>query len=87
MFVKNKRLWVSNYMKEILAQRLRECRAKFDYTQIQAATYSDITERAYANYELAKQMPKLDILIRIADAYKVSVDYLVGRTDNPHVNR
>ena len=86
MFVKNERLWVSNIMRIILAQRLRDCRAKFNYTQIQAATYSDITERAYANYELAKQMPKLDILIRIADVYKVSLDYLVGRTDNPSVN-
>ena len=53
------------------------------YTQIQAATYADITEMAYGNYERAKQMPKLDILMRIADVYKVSVDYLVGRTDIP----
>lgn len=53
------------------------------YTQIQAATYADITEMAYGNYERGKQMPKLDILIRIADVYKVSLDYLVGRTDIP----
>ncbi len=77
---------VLSIMKEILAQRLRDCRAKAGYTQIQAATYSDITERAYANYELAKKMPKLDILIRIAEVYKVSLDYLTGRTDNPDIN-
>lgn len=70
-------------MQNILAQRLRECREKYGYTQIQAATYSDITEMAYGNYERAKQMPKLDILIRIADVYNVSLDYLVGRTDDP----
>lgn len=74
-------------MRKILAQRLRECREKAEYTQFQVAIYSDITETAYSNYERAKQMPKLDILIRIADVYKVSVDYLVGRTDNPKVNR
>lgn len=28
-------------------------------------------------------MPKLDILMRIADVYKVSLDYLTGRTDDP----
>ncbi len=28
-------------------------------------------------------MPKLDILVRIADMYKVSLDYLAGRTDDP----
>lgn len=49
-------------MREILAQRLRECRAKKGYAQIQAATYADLAERAYANYELTKRMPKLDIL-------------------------
>ena len=80
-------MWVLGIMKDILAQRLRECRDKFRYTQIQAATYSDITERAYANYELGKQMPRLDILIRIANVYKVSIDYLVGRTDNPDMNK
>jgi len=70
-------------MKEILGRRLRECRIKFGYTQIQAAIYSDITEKAYSNYELGKQMPRLDILVRIADMYKVSLDYLAGRTDDP----
>lgn len=71
------------FMQNILAQRLRECRKKFGYTQIQAAIYADITEAAYNNYERAKKMPKLDILVRIADVYKVSLDYLVGRTDVP----
>lgn len=79
-------MWVLNSMREILAQRLRDCRAECGYTRIQAATYADITERAYANYELAKQMPRLDILVRIADVYKVSVDYLVGRTENRRIH-
>ena len=72
-------------MQNILAQRLRECRKKSGYTQIEAAIYADITEMACGNYERAKQMPKLDILIRIADVYKVSLDYLVGRTDIPEM--
>jgi len=70
-------------MKEIVAKRLRTCRDKFGYTQMQAAVYSDITETAYENYERAKQLPRLDILVRIADMYQVSLDYLTGRTDDP----
>lgn len=70
-------------MKETVAKRLRICREKFGYTQMQAAIYSDITETAYENYERAKQLPRLDILVRIADMYKVSLDYLAGRTDDP----
>ena len=65
-------------MKEIIARRLRECRRKSGYTQMQAAVYADITETAYTNYERAKQIPRLDILVRIADMYQVSLDYLVG---------
>lgn len=70
-------------MKEIIAKRLRECRRKAGYTQMQAAVYSDITETAYTNYERATQLPRLDILVRIADLYQVSLDYLAGRTDDP----
>lgn len=68
-------------MQDVLAQRLKECRKKLGYTQIQAAIYADITEAAYNNYERAKKMPRLDILMRIADMYQVSLDYLTGRTD------
>lgn len=74
---------VGEHMKEIVAKRLRACRDKFGYTQMQAAIYSDITETAYENYERAKQLPRLDILVRIADMYHVSLDYLAGRTDDP----
>ena len=68
-------------MKEILAQRLKEGRKVKGLTQMQAATYCDITEKAYQNYELMTREPKLEILIRIADLFDVSLDYLTGRTE------
>ncbi len=68
-------------MREILARRLKECRKEKGYTQGQVAIYCDITEKAYQNYELMTREPKLEILVRIADLYGVSLDYLVGRTD------
>ncbi len=68
-------------MKEILAKRLKECRKAKGLTQMQVATYCDITEKAYQNYELMTREPKLEILVRIADLYQVSLDYLTGRTD------
>ncbi len=67
-------------MKEILSRRLRECRKSKGYTQGQVAIYCDITEKAYQNYELMTRVPKIDILIKIADLYGVSLDYLVGRS-------
>ena len=68
-------------MKEILAKRLKECRKARGLTQMQVATYCDITEKAYQNYELMTREPKLEILVRIADLYQVSLDYLTGRTE------
>lgn len=68
-------------MRKILAERLRECRKEKKYTQGQVAIYCDITEKAYQNYELMTREPKLEILVKIADLYGVTLDYLVGRTD------
>ena len=74
-------------MKNILSKRLRQCRKESKLTQRDAATYADITEKAYQNYELATRQPKIEILMRIADVFQVSIDYLVGRTDNKSVNK
>lgn len=68
-------------MREILAQRLRECRKKKGLSQMQVATYCDITEKAYQNYELMTREPRIEILVRIADLFEVSLDYLTGRSD------
>ncbi|WP_297996733.1 helix-turn-helix domain-containing protein [uncultured Oscillibacter sp.] len=70
-------------MRDILAKRLRKCRDEAGLTQIKVAIYCDITEKAYQNYELGVHEPKLSILARIARLYKVSIDYLVGLTDDP----
>lgn len=48
---------------------------------MQVATYCDITEKAYQNYELMTREPRIDVLVRIADLFGVSLDYLTGRTD------
>lgn len=74
-------------MKYILAQRLRECRMEKGYTQGQVAIYCDITEKTYQNYELMTREPKIEILVRIAQLYEVSLDYLVGRTDIRTMNK
>ena len=69
-------------MRKILAKRLRELRKEKGLSQIQVAIYCDITEKTYQNYELMTREPKLEILIRIADFYGVTLDWLTGRTDN-----
>lgn len=67
-------------MKKILSERLKQCRKEKGLTQCQVAIYCDITEKTYQNYELMTREPKLEILVKIADLFDVSLDYLVGRT-------
>ena len=74
-------------MKNILAERLRECRKERGLTQGQVAIYCDITEKAYQNYELMTREPKLEILVKIADLFEVSLDYLAGRTDKKSIQK
>ncbi len=66
---------------KILSERLRECRKEKGYTQREVAIYCDITEKAYQNYELMTRAPQIEILIKMADLFGVTIDYLVGRTD------
>jgi transcriptional regulator with XRE-family HTH domain len=70
---------------KILSERLRQCRRDAGLTQAQLAIYADITEKAYQNYEALRREPKLEILVRIADTLDVSLDYLVGRSDEKKI--
>ena len=74
-------------MTDILAKRLKQCRMEKGLTQREVAIYCDIPEKTYQNYELMTREPKLDIVRRLADVYQVSIDYLVGRTDQKDMNR
>lgn len=74
-------------MNNILAERLKQCRKAEKLTQNKVATYCDMTEKAYQNYELMYREPKLENLIKIAELFDVSLDYLVGRTDNKQINK
>ncbi len=68
-------------------EHLKEMRVSFNYTQKQVASNIGITERNYQRYEANDQRPSFDILISLADFYNVSLDYLVGRTKNPEINK
>ena len=65
------------------SKRLVDLRKKHGLSQAQAAKEIGAAPRAYQNYEYETAEPRLSTLIRIADFYGVSLDYLAGRTDTP----
>ncbi len=65
--------------RKILGARLKELRIKNELPQIAVACDLGIARSTYACYESCKNEPDLHTLIKIADYYNVSLDYLVGR--------
>lgn len=69
------------------SEALKRFREEKHLTQKQIADTIRIRERSYQRYEHGQVKPSIDMVRRIADAYNVSIDYLVGRTDNPEIKR
>ncbi len=59
---------------------------KNNITKKSIADTIGISVRNYYRYERGEQNPTLPILILLADYFDFSIDYLVGRTDNPNIN-
>ncbi|MCL2569491.1 MAG: helix-turn-helix domain-containing protein [Oscillospiraceae bacterium] len=64
------------------SDRVKELRKTRNMTQRQMADALGITERSYQRYE-AENNPNNETLIKLADFFEVSTDYLLGRSDNP----
>lgn len=60
--------------------KLKTLRKEHGYTQEQIADILNLTRSSIANYENGINEPSISILVAIADLYKVSLDWLTGRT-------
>ena len=67
--------------------RLRDLREDHDMKQKDLAAYLNCSQQVYSNYELVQRDVPTDILIRLSQLYHVSVDYILGLTDNPKRNQ
>lgn len=66
-----------------LPDSLRRFRKEFNLTQKAVANAVGMQESAYQRYEQGTREPAFKQLLTLADAFNVSLDYLVGRSDNP----
>ena len=67
-------------------RRIRELRIDHDLTQRQLAAMLNMPQPQYFRYEQGYRDIPTDILIRLAEIYDVSIDYLLGLTNNPQRN-
>lgn len=61
--------------------RLRDLREDHDITQAKLAAYLHLRQNTYSQYENGQRQLPLEILIRLAEYYHTSTDYILGLTD------
>ena len=67
--------------------RIKDLREDRDMRQSDLASATGIDQRTISNYETGKTAPDAYALIRLADFFDVSIDYLLGRTSNDLSNK
>ena len=65
----------------MIFSRIRDLREDRDWNQTKVAEYLGVRQTTYSKYELGKLPLPVDVLLKLSDLYGVSVDYLLGRTD------
>lgn len=64
-------------------KRIRDLREDHDLTQRQVAEYLGMPQPQYCRYEQGYRDIPTDALLALAELYKTSTDYILGRTDDP----
>ncbi|MBQ4645271.1 MAG: helix-turn-helix transcriptional regulator [Clostridia bacterium] len=68
-------------------KRIRDLREDKDMNQTQVAKMLGMSQTGYSKYETGENDIPTTILIKLADFYDVSIDYLLNRTDKPTMNK
>lgn len=63
-------------------QRIQDLRIDSDLSQKKIGEILHISQRSYSHYETGSRNIPIEMLIRLADYYDTTIDYLAGRTDN-----
>lgn len=71
----------------IMYPRIRDLREDRDLKQRELADYLNCSQQVYSNYELGQRDIPSEMLIRLSRFYKVSVDYMLGLTDDPRQSK
>ena len=69
----------------MLYKRIRDLREDRDLTQREMAKNLNCSQQAYSNYELGQRDIPTDVLIKLSAFYHVSIDYILGVSDDPAI--
>lgn len=66
----------------MLGQRIKQLRQEHDITQKELADFLGVTPKAVSFYELGQRMPPNEMILKLAQKFCVSTDYLLGNKEN-----
>ena len=70
-----------------MQNRLKALRKSRGYTQISLQMQTGIEQALLSKFENGERVPPTETLMKLAEFYNVSMDYIMCRTDKPEVNR
>ncbi len=72
---------------KVSRNNLKELRKNKHLTQIAVQMKTGIEQALISKFENGERVPPTETLIVLADFYNVSIDYILGRTENPEINK
>ncbi len=72
---------------DIVKNNLKFLRKSRGYTQIALQMKTGIEQALLSKFENGERVPPTETLIKLADFYNVSIDYILCRTDNPNIQK
>lgn len=70
-----------------MKNRLKELRKNRKLTQVSLQMQTGIEQALLSKFENEERIPPTETLLRLAEFYNVSIDYILCRTDNPEINK
>ena len=70
----------------MLGNRINELRTSFGWNQVELAKRLSVSKQTISNWENDNIQPSVEMLIRLAKLFNVSLDYLVGLDDIPRIS-
>ncbi len=72
---------------DVMQNRLKELRKAKGLTQVSLQMQTGIEQALLSKFESGDRTPPTETLLRLAEFYNVSIDYILFRTDKPEVNK
>lgn len=72
---------------DVMKNNLKLLRKNKGYTQIALQMKTGIEQALLSKFENGERVPPTETLIKLADFYNVSIDYILCRTDNPNIQK